>query len=63
MLLNCTPTRRSDSNAVAAMLNRVATKVYEELRAIRHAHLTQLLATALAASKNVSGLQLGREAA
>ena len=38
---NCTQTQRQECNAIAAMLNDVATESYEELRAIRHALLTQ----------------------
>lgn len=58
-----TPTLRQECNAIAATLNDVAANSYEELRAIRHALLTQLRATMLAASKYVSGMQLGGEAA
>jgi hypothetical protein len=38
---NCTQTQRQECNAIAAMLNDVATESYEELRAIRRTVLGQ----------------------
>ena len=42
---NCTQTQRQECNAIAAMLNDVATESYEELRAIRRTVLGQQLKT------------------